>query len=68
MREYKIYKTDLGYGIYKKREKDWFISVWFLDTKGKRCLNKDYARVFFHREDAVSALSIVKVKDGKDAD
>lgn len=68
MREYKIYKTDLGYWIYKKREKDWMLSMRFLDTKGKWTLKKDYARTFFHREDAVSALSIIKVKDGKDAD
>ena len=67
MREYKIYKTDLWYGIYKKREKDWMLSMRFLDTKGKWTLKKDYARTFFHREDAVSALSVVKVKDGKDA-
>jgi hypothetical protein len=44
------------------------LSIRFLDTKGKWTLKKDYARTFFHREDAVSALSIIKVKDGKDAD
>lgn len=68
MREYKIYKTDLGFWIYKKREKDWLISIRFLDWKDKRVLNKNYARTFFHREDAVWALVTIKMKDGKDAD
>lgn len=68
MREYKIYKTDLGFWIYKKREKDNFISIWFLDWKGKWCLNKSYARIFYHREDAIAALSIIKRKDGKESD
>ena len=68
MREYKIYKNDLWFGIYKKKEEGWLIQIWFLDTKGKWCLNKDYARVFFHREDAVSALSVMRAKDGREAD
>ena len=68
MREYKIYKNDLWFGIYKKKEENWFISIWFLDWKGKWCLNKDYARTFFHREDAVSALSVMRARDGKEAD
>ena len=68
MREYKIFKTDLWFGIYKKREKDWFISMRFLDWKDKRVLNKSYARTFYHREDAVAALVLMKRKDGKDAD
>jgi hypothetical protein len=68
MWEYKIFRTDLGYWIYKRREKDWFISVWFLDWKGKRTLNKSYARTFYHRDDALSALSIMITKDGKNAD
>jgi hypothetical protein len=68
MRKYKIFKTDLGYWIYKKREKDWFISMRFLDWKDKWTLNKDCARTFYHREDAVSALVLIKTKDGKETD
>jgi hypothetical protein len=30
-------------------------------------LRKEYARVFYHKEDALSALVIVKMKDEKDA-
>ena len=54
--------------IYKKREKDWFISVWFLDWKNKWTLNKQYARTFYNRESAVSALVVIKIKDEKNAD
>lgn len=63
MREYKIYKTDLGWGIYKKLEKNWFIQMWFLHPQDKRWLNKDSAKTFYHREDAVSALIIMRRKD-----
>lgn len=68
MWEYKIYKTDLGYWIYKKREKEGRISLWFLGSNDKRVLNKDHSRTFYHREDAMSALVIIKVKDGKNTD
>lgn len=68
MWEYKIYKTDLGYGIYKKREKNWIIQLWFLCAENKRKLDKRSARTFYHKEDAESALVIIKTKDKKDAD
>lgn len=68
MREYKIYKTDLWFWIYKKREKDGFISVWFLGWDNKRVLRKDFARTFYHRDDAVSNLALIKMKDGKKSD
>ena len=68
MREYKIVKSDLGWNIYKKYEKDWRLSIWFLGWDNKRVLNKSYARTFYHREDAVSALVIVKRKDEQKSD
>lgn len=40
----------------------------FLDWKDKRVLNKSYARTFYHREDAVAALVLMKTKDGKETD
>lgn len=67
MREYKIYKTDLWFGIYKKREKNWFISVRFLDWKNKWTLRKEYARTFYSRETALSVLTVMKHKDGKES-
>ena len=68
MREYKIFKTDLLFWIYKKLEKDGRISLWFLGWDGKRVLRKDFARTFYHREDAASALTLMKIKDGKKSD
>lgn len=68
MRQYKIIKNDLGWMIYKKREKDWFISVWFLDWRNKWTLRKEYGRTFYNRESAVSALVVIKIKDEKNAD
>lgn len=67
MWEYKIVRSNLWWQIYKKQEKNWFIQIWFLYPQDKRGLNKDYARTFYHREDALSALVIMKTKDGKDA-
>ena len=63
MREYRIIRTDLWWIIYKKKEWNWFISVRFLGSQGKRVLNKDNAKIFYHRETAVSNLVIVKRKD-----
>lgn len=68
MWEYRIIKSDLGYNIYRKREKDWMISVWFLNWNMRRTLNRNYAKTFYHREDALSALVIMKTKDGKETD
>lgn len=68
MRQYKIFKTDLWFGIYKKLEKDGRISLWFLGWDNKRTLRKDHAKTFYHREDAVSALVIIKMRDGKESD
>ena len=68
MWEYKIFKSDLGYGIYKKLEKDGRISLWFLGWDGKRVLRKYFARTFYHREDAVSNLVVMKAKDEQKSD
>ena len=68
MREYKIFKTDLWFWIYKKLEKDSFISIWFLAWWDKWTLRKEFARTFYHREDAISALVTIKAKDGKETD
>ena len=68
MREYKIVKSDLGRNIYKKREKDWKISLVYLGWDNRRVLNKSYAKIFYHREDALAALVIVKRKDEKKSD
>ena len=68
MREYKIARCDLWFNIYRKREQNWLISLWFLWPNDKRVLRKEFAKVYYHKEDALSALVIVKRKDEKDAD
>lgn len=68
MREYKIIRCDLWWNIYKKLEKNGYISLWFLGSNGKWVLKKDMAKIFYHREDAVSNLVIVKHRDDKDGD
>ena len=68
MWEYKIFKTDLWFWIYKKLEKDGFISIWFLAWDDKRTLRKDYAKTFYHRDDAMAALVIMKHKDERKSD
>lgn len=68
MWEYRIIKCDLWWNIYKKKEGDGYISLRFLGSQGKWVLNKDWAKIYYNREDAASDLVLVRHKDGKDAD
>ena len=68
MREYKIFKTDLWFGIYKKLEKEWKLSLWFLSWGGQWTLRKDFAKTFYHRDDAIAALVVIKKKDEQKSD
>ena len=63
MWEYRIVRCDLWYNIYKKLEKNGYLSLWFLGSDNKRVLHKDAAKIFYHREDAVSALVVCKHRD-----
>ena len=62
-RQYRIIKSDLWYNIYKKLEKNGYMSLWFLWPENKWVLNKSHAKTFYHREDAESALILSKIKD-----
>ena len=68
MREYKIYKTDLGYAIYRKKYVGKILMVQYLNWHNLRTANKDHARTFYTEESAVGALVIMKIKDGKKSD
>ena len=68
MREYKIYKTDLWYSIYRKKYKWKLMMMQFLYWNESWGTNKTLAKIFYHKEDALSALTIMKAKDGKDTD
>lgn len=63
MWEYRIIRCNLWYNIYKKKEKNWYISLRFLGSNNKRVLKKDSAKIFYHREDAISNLIVIKAKD-----
>ena len=66
-RKYRIPRTDLGYNIAKKLEKeDWTMEYWFLWPNNKRILNKTYARTFYTEDDAIAVLDLMKIKDGKE--
>lgn len=63
MWEYKIVNSDLWYNIYRKRELDhWMFNLEFLWANLKRIKDKDYAKIFYHKEDAMSALVTIKMK------
>lgn len=62
-RQYRIIKSDLWFNIYKKLDKNGYISLWFLWPDEKRVLNKDHAKTFYHKGDAESALILSKIKD-----
>ena len=57
MFDYKIKNTALWYKILKKYEDD---SEEYLDVNGEWNKNETWAKLFFHREDAVSALVLVR--------
>jgi len=67
MREYKIVECERGWNIKKRRKGEGKMSLRFLGSHGW-ILSKTYAKVFYHKDDAESALAIMKIKDGKNAD
>ena len=64
-REYKITKSDLGYHVYRKKEENWMINLERLQ-RNTYTLNKDFARTFYHLDDAISALQIAKAREWKE--
>lgn len=58
--EYRITRCDLGYHIYKKQE-GWLIR--YLSGNKNWVLKREYARVYFHKEAAISDLVIMKTRD-----
>ena len=59
MREYKIANSSLGYKIYRKKEEDGIMRMEWLH-KDWYTLNLEEARVFYHMNDAMSALVIAR--------
>lgn len=67
MWEYKIENSDLWYKIFRHPKWDDSIKEYY-DVRWEWNTNKTYAKIFFHRDDAASALSIIRMKNGKNAD
>ena len=65
MRDYKITKSDLWYNVYRKKEEDWMIRMEWLQ-RDSYTLNRDYARTFYHLEDAISGLTIARCREWKE--
>ncbi len=57
MREYKIIKSDLWYQVYRE---DWEIRERL--QRESYTSNRNFARVFYHLDNALSALQIAKAK------
>jgi hypothetical protein len=68
MRDYRIVRTDLWWNISRKKQMWRLMLLQYLNWKGLRTPNKWLARIFYHREDAVSALMVMKKKDEQKSD
>ena len=65
MREYKIAKTSLGFKIYRKKEENGIMAMEWLQ-KDWYTPNLENARVFYHINDAMSALVLAKIQWAKE--
>ena len=68
MWEYKIYKTDLWWSIYRRKQIGKMLIVEYLNGHGAWTWNKQMAKTFYHEDDAVGALVINRHKDEKKSD
>lgn len=59
MREYKIAKTSLGFKIYRKKEENGIMTMEWLQ-KDWYTPNLEHARIFYHMNDAMSALVLAR--------
>lgn len=64
-REYKITKSDLWYHVYRTKEEGWIMRLEWLQ-RNSYTLRRDFARTFYHLDDAISALSIARCRWDKD--
>lgn len=68
MREYRIYKVDRWWSISRKKYNGKIMMLQYLYGNGMRWPNKTIAKIFYTEDDAGSALSLIKIKDGKKSD
>lgn len=58
----------MWYGIYCKKYSGSVLILQFLNWHDMRTPNKWQARTFYHEDDAISALAIMKRKDEQKSD
>lgn len=62
--EYKIFKNDLWYSIYRKKQGWKLLYVQYLNTYNQWSPIKTHSRVFYTEDSAVEALVIIKARWG----
>ena len=65
MWNYKIENSDLWYKIFRQKEEDWPKEYYSVRKDWDK---SNYARIFFHRSDAESALVIIRTKWRKETE
>jgi hypothetical protein len=63
MYEYKIFRQELGWSIYRKKQIWKLMILQYLYSSGLRWPNKWLARIFYHKESALAALVVKKHQD-----
>lgn len=58
MREYKITKTELWFNVYRTNEDE----LYYLGANMKWIKDRACAKIFYHKEDALSGLVLAKFK------
>ena len=59
--KYKITKCSLWYNVFREKEEDWITTTQRLQ-RDTYTLNRQYAKIFYHLQDAESALTIAKFR------
>lgn len=65
MRDYKIENSDLWYKIFRQKEENWPKEYYSVRKDWDK---SNYARIFFHRADAESALTVLRIKWRKETE
>lgn len=63
MYEYKIERTALGWILYRKKQIWKLMILQYLYSNESRWPNKSLAKIFYHKDTALSALIVVRRKD-----
>lgn len=68
MWEYRIFKTDRWWGIYKRKQQWNVLIVSYLNWHNLWTPHKTYAKIFYSEDAVVNALVTMKARDEKKSD